>query len=272
MKKVIITIPIYKKCPNTDETKSFKQCLKILSNHPICIITFKSLDISFYQNLAKKEHVTLQVSFFSEKYFKSISGYSRLMISSTFYKSFKSYEYLLIYQLDAWVFRDDLLEWCNKEYDYIGAPWFDGCDEVKSLKEAFNGVGNGGFSLRRTQTMLRVLNTFSYIHSYRECIAFLNKQDDWSYIKKYFSLIKTFTVSNNTHHWFNNYSWQEDMFWCRVVASRFSWFKRPTFEEAITFSIEKHARECYEYSEQQLPFGAHALWHKNDAAFWDKFI
>ena len=30
---------------------------------------------------------------------------------------------MLIYQLDAYVFKDELLNWANKGYDYIGAPW-----------------------------------------------------------------------------------------------------------------------------------------------------
>lgn len=272
MVKVLITIPIYKEFPNTNEKKSFKQCLRILSNHPVCIITFRSLDISFYRDIAKTENVTFQVKFFSEKYFKSISGYSRLMISSKFYSSFNSYEFLLIYQLDAWVFRDDLLQWCSKGYDYVGAPWFTGYDETKGIKKAFNAVGNGGFCLRKTQSMLRVLNTFSYVHSFNECLDFLNKQDDWSLLRKFFSLMKSFTISNNTFHLFNNYSWQEDMFWCREVAPRFSWFKTAPFEEAVKFSIEKYAPECYEYLGQKLPFGAHAWWHEDDAGFWNKFI
>ena len=42
------------------------------------------------------------------------------MVSPLFYLNFKKYRYLLIYQLDALVFRDELLEWCSKEIDYIG--------------------------------------------------------------------------------------------------------------------------------------------------------
>ena len=30
---------------------------------------------------------------------------------------------MLIYQLDAFVFQDDLAYWCQQNYDYIGAPW-----------------------------------------------------------------------------------------------------------------------------------------------------
>ncbi len=30
---------------------------------------------------------------------------------------------MLIYQLDAYVFKGEWLFWANQEYDYIGAPW-----------------------------------------------------------------------------------------------------------------------------------------------------
>lgn len=30
----------------------------------------------------------------------------------------------MIYQLDAWVFNDELSSWCSLGYDYIGAPFF----------------------------------------------------------------------------------------------------------------------------------------------------
>lgn len=60
---------------------------------------------------------------FPDTYFKGIAGYNRLMMSPEFYETFAQWEYILIYQTDAWVFSDRLSEWCSKGYDYIGAPW-----------------------------------------------------------------------------------------------------------------------------------------------------
>ena len=96
------------------------------------------------------------------------------MLSFNFYESFLDYKYILIYQLDAFVFKDDLIFWCNKNYDYVGAPWiasisnnpftlllnkissiFDS-KEKKERKKIFFKVGNGGFSLRKVASHYQI--------------------------------------------------------------------------------------------------------------------
>lgn len=44
------------------------------------------------------------------------------MLEADFYRRFGKYKYMLIYQLDAFVFSDKLLDFCEMGYDYIGAP------------------------------------------------------------------------------------------------------------------------------------------------------
>lgn len=73
------------------------------------------------------------------------------------YKAFAKYEYMLIAQLDAVCFRDDLDEWCGKDYDYVGAPWCHLCKHVcrtDQYRSEEKLVGNGGLSLRKIQTFL----------------------------------------------------------------------------------------------------------------------
>ena len=67
-----------------------------------------------------------------EKYFISKESYSRLLVSKSFYEAFSEYEYILIYQPDCLVFSDQLLEWCKKGNDYIGAPWY----KTETMKRA----------------------------------------------------------------------------------------------------------------------------------------
>ena len=50
------------------------------------------------------------VETFDPGYFKSIQGYNRLLLSTGFYERFLASAYLLICQLDVFVFRDDLAE------------------------------------------------------------------------------------------------------------------------------------------------------------------
>jgi len=92
----------------------------------------------------------------------SYRNFNRLKISPLLYWKFRRYDYILFYELDAFVFRDELDKWCQAGYDYIGAPWFDGFERC-SNDSPFLGVGNGGFSLRRISAALRVLRSFAYL-------------------------------------------------------------------------------------------------------------
>jgi hypothetical protein len=91
---------------------------------------------------------------FDPDFFRNTTTYSALLISAGFYAAFASYDFILIHQLDVFVFRDELADWCARGYDYIGAPWFD-VDWFGEVRDAWppatrdNVVGNGGFSLRR---------------------------------------------------------------------------------------------------------------------------
>ena len=95
------------------------------------------------------------------------------MLSNFFYSAFREYDYMLLYQLDAFVFKNELLYWCNKNYDYIGAPWIASKQtllkkielQFKSKRkqkraEIFFKVGNGGFSLRRIQKFFDITEKY----------------------------------------------------------------------------------------------------------------
>lgn len=89
----------------------------------ICLICHEKLDLSEYKSCFLDSQVDFCVRYFNEQYFDSRKSYNELMLSVDFYRSFREYQYMLIYQLDAFVFEDQLEYWCNKGYDYIGAPW-----------------------------------------------------------------------------------------------------------------------------------------------------
>lgn len=65
------------------------------------------------------------------------------------------YSHTLIYQPDAFIFKDDLSKWCSKGYEYIGAP-----NVGKARQNVYSPampmrVGNGGFSLRSIPAFMR---------------------------------------------------------------------------------------------------------------------
>ncbi len=107
---VVIVIPVYNPTLTDHERISFIQCVHVLGRYPIVLIAPHSLNISEYQKL----YAPLCEYRFNDSYFSDIQGYNKLMLSEEFYEAFTSYEYMLIHQLDAFVFSDKLEAWCRR--------------------------------------------------------------------------------------------------------------------------------------------------------------
>jgi len=232
MIEVSVIIPIYKSELTDSELRSFKQCLDVLGDHPLMLVAPDGLDTTVYENIAGRN---LQCVYFNKRYFTSVSGYSELLLNKKFYCSFEAYEYVLIYQLDAWVFRDDLSYWCEQDYDYIGAPWLEAPPITSGKKPLINisnflknKVGNGGLSLRKVKTHIRWAWWVSFV--------------------------------------FKLFPKNEDMLWTLFVP-----FKKPNVMEALHFAFELNPEQSYELINEQLPFGCHA-WEKYNPIFWKRFI
>ncbi|MFV0144747.1 hypothetical protein OBJ68_05330 [Empedobacter falsenii] len=252
---MVVVIPIYKSILSSDEIISLEQCFKILGQHEIRFVAPLGLDVSEYQSRLNKE---MKVEFFEPNYFTNIRGYNQLMLSLEFYTRFKAYEYMLIYQLDCFVFRDELDYWCKQGYDYIGAPWLDysfynksRIEKNKFLIRRFlnktnkyttrdvlvNRVGNGGFSLRKIAACINTLK------------------------EKPKNITDKFRLSNNTNSLFN-----EDVFWS-IEASK---LKKPNYKIASKFSLDTAVEIGIRLNNNKLPFGCHA-WHKNYKS-WKNYI
>ena len=117
---VKVLIPIYKTTLNRLERMSLQQAYRVLQDYPLVAVKPRGLDLS----PLLKEFPRLETEDFDDGYFKGISGYNRLMMSAEFYSRFADVRYVLIYQLDAYVFRDELQLWCGKGYDYVFLIFF----------------------------------------------------------------------------------------------------------------------------------------------------
>ena len=271
MKKTIIIIPVYKSLPNKYEETSFKQCMNILHDHPICLVTYKTLDIKYYTCLLQKFRVSFIIEYFNEYYFKNISGYNQLMISKAFYQRFESYKYMLIYQLDAYVFRDELLYWCEKNYDYVGAPWFTrhGCHE---FGDTLWRVGNGGFSLRRIQFFIDLLNRKRPVYGRKAIVGKHRLTTTGFSIKRLMlSVLYTLGYKNNIKYFIEQNNKPEDIFYVDLLSNSLIKFNCPSPMEGIKFAFERSPQFLYKLNNRQLPFGCHA-WDRYDFKFWKKFI
>ncbi|MCC9168232.1 DUF5672 family protein [Pontibacter harenae] len=268
--KPVVVIPLHSSTPSKEELLSFKQCYKILAKHDIIIVHPAGLDLSAYKKIQDK----LKTLPIDPIWQSSLENYNRLKCSSFFYNLFSEYNYLLTYELDAFVFKDELDFWCEKGYSYIGAPWFVGyANPITPYK--FKGVGNSGFSLRNIQICSVILSRIELI---KKIVIFYNsvKLDAvfpfatflrLSPLKYFFKIIKTHNVPNLISKKYVH----EDLFWADWISGTFSDFKVATYEEAMRFSFEVNPEFLYLENNKELPFGCHA-WLKYNPLFWKKFI
>lgn len=265
-KNVAVIIPLYKNELSVTEEISLRQCVEILANYDKVIVKPMNLDISHILS----SYPSLLVENFGDECFKSIRSYNKFVLSTDFYQRFIDYSFVLIYQLDAFVFKDELQMWIDKGYDYIGAPWlphdsrYEGkwgnfilsvkrnyyrlLQSPKMWKYCYYEIGNGGFSLRKVDKMLELIQCYELkinrlLDGHRR--YHLN-QDDLFYPE---DLFLHFEITNKK---------------CRLNV--------PPLKEGLLFSLELYPDWGYKHNNNVLPFGCHA-WEKLPAyLFWKDYI
>ncbi len=265
--KVCVVISVYSATPLYYELISLQQCYKILKKRSIYIIAPKGLDLSAYRAVVPD----FKVKYVDKKWLASKLDYNKFKLSQYFYKLFSNYVYLLTYELDAFIFTDDLDEWCDKDYDYIGAPWFDSYDEVEGN---ILRVGNSGFSLRKISSIKRGIKSIYYLDPTRYTTI-----RNYQYLKKskYFifnNLNKLASVASLLYKENKSIQNSSFLFEDRVISgvmSRIKNFKLAPVDEAIRFSFEVNPQILYKMNNDTLPTGCHAWW-LYDLPFWKPFI
>lgn len=252
---VKVIIPIYKKVLNDWESAALANNMRWLSAHPIVFLKPEKLDITAtIRQYPQVEIMEVSTDWLGTK--RGIAGYNEMMMSKGFYNLFSDTEYILICHTDAWIFRDDLLEWCKKGYDLIAAPWptrpcyrhfpmkqfleikkrFARFSHDISRLDMFGKIGNGGLCLRKT-------SYFSVAcERYAEKIAYFN------------------SLSDPMHN--------EDIFWALVPED----LNYPSVETALQFAFDLKPKVCYRLNGNRLPMGCHGFMHKSRIKFWEQFI
>ena len=253
-KCVKVVVPVYTETLSGRAEKSLRQTMKVLGRYPITLLVPEDLNVTELQ----REFAGLEITRVSPEWLGSrgIAGYNRMMLSREFYELFSDYNYILICQTDAWIFRDELQEWCDAGYDYIAAPWpkrkiynkplirhwlkirrfLFKSDKRIMRQQGFNKVGNGGLSLRRVEAFINACNTHAEVIE-----IFKNKRG---------------TLYN------------EDWFWSIIPRE----LNYPTLEVALGFSFDIRPQMCYELSGGKLPFGCHGWYKKRTIDFWRPII
>ncbi|QYM80497.1 hypothetical protein K0B96_07785 [Horticoccus luteus] len=247
------------------EKIALEQCCRVLAHHPIHLICPEGLDVSAYRQITP----ALQYDFIPPQWLASYRSYNRLKILPYLYRRYADFEYLLTYELDAFVFRDELLEWCAQGWDYIGAPWFD-LNTSGVTTASPTGVGNSGFSLRRTDAMLRVLRSFGHVIPASTVVADWKRAGRIS-LGSFWLLFSRLTYRNNFFALLNDFEGNEDAFWGQFAARRFPWFRVAPCDVAKRFSFEVNAPRLHRELGCTLPFGCHK-WTALTPEFWYPII
>lgn len=245
--KAAVIIPIYKTVLSKTEEMSLQQCLRVLGNYDIIMVCPKKF------NKDKFKDINVKFEEFEEQYFKNIEGYNKLLLQSYFYERFLNYDYILIYQLDAFVFKDELENWCNKGYDYIGAPWLAtknltskifnvfASKKLKQRKSIWYKVGNGGLSLRKTKSFYEISNKLADVIT----IHLKNKEEIFGI---------------------------EDVFWSLKAPEYFPNFSIPDYKEAAKFALDRKPKIGFKINNSELPFACHGFNKPKVINFWMPII
>ena len=219
---IVVVIPTYKEELSDFEKISFKQICSILKDYDRVFICPESLVIKY-----ATDDTVSRIERFEDVYFADVSGYNTLMLSEKFYERFRDYTYILIAQLDAFIFEDSLLYFANLGYDYIGAPWIHGICYYRDVYHIIHYVGNGGLSLRKTASFI-------------------------SWLMKEKTAIKDYIGEIN-----------EDVL---IAAYGRDFLSIIPFHEALQFAFDFDPKESYQLNNNRLPFGIHA-WQRYDIDF-----
>ena len=282
--KPVVCIPIYKSELSEYELISIKSHIFKLKSHDIYLLLPSSKIVDIISTLTKNN---IDESFYrihkvEDYYLDRIDNYNNLLLNLEFYEFYKSYSHILIAQMDAYTFSDQLIKWCNSDWDYIGAPiyyW------NKYSNPYYFCCGDGGFNLRSIKKTIEVLKKNPIIYKFDD---FKIESKDYNLKGKvilFFKFLVTkllrkdclkrpFIKSRLDEILRKFYIFiNEDVSYGKLLPKYLPCFKVASFDDSIKFSIASKVKETLQILEFQLPFGAHA-WCRNEENLraWRKYI
>jgi hypothetical protein len=161
---IVIATPLYQE--SLQDSEIMRLSITVSNNPKTSHIFFCPEDLAT-KNL-EKAFPNSSFLKFPNHHFRSVQTYSNLLLRSSFYESFIDYDYLVVSQLDSVVIRELSIDLFGN-YDYIGAAWvkeinafsignrlFLNSGKHKFLPNRVFSVGNGGLSVRKTNSMVEI--------------------------------------------------------------------------------------------------------------------
>lgn len=244
-KSYCIVLPVYKEHMSETEKISLMNLSKVTNDYSeTYLICPEGLNIDEYTAIHKNLHKIE----FPKVYFLNIYTYNLLCMEYDLYNLFTVYDYMVLIQLDVYLFKNTFQEWVDMDYDYIGGPILEWRGKLSDIQ---NPPGyNGGFSIRK-------IKTFRYLTDPNSKFRVINTlfQDVLFEVPKQLA---------------------EDIYFSNIVPQLYGFkMKIPEWNVALQFSIDmpKECKEGYcEYTKRILntvpgnPVGIHSFAKRKEYA------
>jgi hypothetical protein len=265
---VAVVVPIYRSRLTDTETIALTQCCRVLSRHRMIVVAPEGLDLTDAQTICAQSGFSPVLERFPRNCFASKGAYNALLMSRAFFQRFAAWEYVLIHQLDAFVFSDRLQEFCDQGYDYIGAPWVHDANAVRY-------VGNGGFSLRKVSTALRMLSGPWGLLPLQLGVAWrrlapLRRVTRWLAHRGVLDRMLVQSPAYLPRAAFDALCINEDLYWGQNCG-KLAFYRTAPYAVAVSFAFEMDPVTAFEKNASRLPFGCHA-WPRWQPDFWRPHI
>ena len=208
-----------------------KNCILKLKNKCIYTVVCGNLNYDYIVDINNKLNNIINIIKLDYDNI-TVDQYSMILTSESFWQNLKC-DYILIYQDDSCVFKENIEDFIC--FDYIGAPW------NKSQNDNINSVGNGGFSLRNKNIMIKVINTI--------------KPNDLSYNSSTLNYMKSVNITFPP----------EDVYFSKAMLD-YNIGRLANYDEAMKFSTESIFNPN--------SFGGHNFWLNGNimSTLYDKVI
>ena len=256
----IVVIPVHKPAPNAAERVSLRRCAEILKAWEILFLAPQRLDLGPYEECIRNANRLAA----PDGCMASLAAYNKLMISPRIFDALSGYSHMLLHEPDAIVLRDELALWCAKDFDYIGAPWFEGYARADA-QAAPIGVGNSGFSLQRIDAARRALAGDARWYPWGRIRCDLRNAIRGN-VKLFARAARAAGASGRLGAAHRLFDGPCDIFWARVVAGVDPRYRVAPIGEALRFAWEVQPAICQRLANGAPPFGIHA-WAKYDPGF-----
>lgn len=195
--KVGVVIISHRESLSENEILSLRQCMNIFRSRPIYICCSTHFDTRVYTDVAAEFDTDCRIIRMDPVFFHVDQTRQLLMRTPQFYNYFTDFEYVLTYQLDCWVFRDDLDNFCESGYDYLCAPLVEECKDISTQNFILPEIIISGLMMTKVSAMIKCIYMQlrdDLMHNYKSILSkpyISDKKSMGSYLTSINSEFKT---------------------------------------------------------------------------------